>query len=82
MTKLTLQHPVIPSALILGVLGLMGAGITVANSIDNRVLVNTEGLAHEKEIRETAQKETQRKLDDLGEGNKEIQRLLNQLLLK
>ena len=78
MTKLNFQHPYIP---ILAVLTLLGAGITVANSIDNRVLVNTEGLAHEKESRKTAQAETQRKLDDLKSDSSEIQRLLNQLLL-
>lgn len=79
MNKLNLQHP---SISIIAFLTLLGAGITVANSIDNRILVNTEGLAHEKEIRKTDREDTQRKLDALTEDSREIQRLLNQLLTK
>jgi len=77
-----LQHPAIPSAIILFLLAATGTGIKVANSLENQVNANTLENQYERAAREKAEVETQRKLDKLSNDSDKIQDLLNQILLR
>jgi len=77
-----LSHPVVPSALIIFVLTATGSGLKIANSIENDLRLVESEVKLEKQIRQKETEYTNKKLDELSDDSKEIQRLLNQLLLK